>query len=134
MWVTDLGSGILEHTVFTVLGVHPNWLAVLPVLLAIGAAIAFAAAATPRAATAHPRDSRYALGALGAWVVVSIIGPTISSDPVTPLDGGGNSFVLIAIGAVAALAALLQLWFRRSRPEEATGSPLSRLALGDRTS
>ena len=84
--------------------------------------------------TQHPRDIRYALGALGAWVVVSIFGPGISSDPVTPLDGGGNSLVLIAIGTLAALAALAQLWFRRSRPEEAQGSPLSRLALGDRTS
>ena len=134
IWVTDLGSGILEHTVLTVLGVHPNWIAMLPVLLAIGGAIAFAVLATPRTVTQHPRDARLALGALGAWVVVSIFGPSISSDPVTPLDGGANSFVLIAIGALAALAALAQLWFRRSRSEEATGSPLSRLALGDRTS
>ena len=84
-WVSDLGDGTLEHTVLTVLGVHSNWLAALPILLAIGGAIAFAARATPATSIAHPRDTRIALAAIGAWVVVSSVAPVISSDPITAL-------------------------------------------------
>ena len=90
---------------FTVLGVHSNWLAALPILLAIGGAIAFAARATPATSIAHPRDTRIALAAIGAWVVVSSVAPVISSDPITPLEGGWQAFWLIGIGAVAALIA-----------------------------
>lgn len=130
-WVSFLGDGTLEHTLLTVLGVHSNWLAALPILLAIGGAIAFAARVTPATAIAHPRDTRFALASIGAWVVVSSLAPSISSDPVTPLKGGWQAFWLIGIGAVAALIAIAQS--RLSR-EAARSSAPSRLALGDRTS
>ena len=108
----------------------------LPVLLAIGAAIAFAAAGDPahRAPrTPGTRATRSARSAPGSWSRSSA--RPSAAIPVTPLDGGGNSFVLIAIGAAGgARRPASALRSARSRPEEATGSPLSRLALGDRTS
>ncbi|MDX6582152.1 MAG: hypothetical protein QOI10_1336 [Solirubrobacterales bacterium] len=133
-WVSQLGNGTLEHTLLSVFGLHPNWLAAIPVLLAVGGAIAFAVVATPATADAHPRDQRIALGAVAAWVVVSTVGPSISSDAITPLDGGWRSFWLIGIGAAAALAVIAQLRSRAPRPVAARPAAGSPVALGERTS
>ena len=38
LWVSQLGQGDLEHTLLTVLGVHPNWIAALPLIAAVFAA------------------------------------------------------------------------------------------------
>ena len=134
-WVEDLGQGTLEHTVLTVLGVHSNWIAAAPVLLAVAAAIAFAVIATPRSETVSRLDLRAAIAALLAWVAVSAVGPTISSDPVTPLDGSVKSLVIVGIGAAAALVAVAALRIRRPGHPRPQGTGLTGdLALGDRTS
>ena len=91
--------------------------------------------ATPRSGTVGGRDLRAAIAALLAWVVVSAVGPTISSDPVTPLDGSVKSFVIVGIGAAAALVALAALRIRRpARPQPQGAGLTGDLALGDRTS
>jgi hypothetical protein len=134
VWVDDLAGGTIEHTLLTVLGVHSNWIAALPVLAGVGAAVAFAVVATPRA-TVEARDLRIAIAALAGWVVISILGPIISSDPVTPLDGSTASLVLIGVGAGAALVALATL--RRGTPRAAArqgSTATAELALGERTS
>ena len=133
-WVSDLGSGTLEHTLLTVLGLHPAWYAIIPVLLAVGAAVAFAVAATPRATQPHPRDFALALGSLGAWVVVSTFGPSITDDAVTPLGSGWRSLIIVGIGLAAALAVVAALWLRRPGPEPVPGPVGSRLALSDPSS
>ena len=87
----------------------------------------------PAARPVDRADLATAAGALAAWVVVAVLGPTIAGDPVTPLDGGSESFVLIGAGALLAALVLLALPALadpssgrrpRRRPAE--------LALGDR--
>ncbi|TMK73032.1 MAG: hypothetical protein E6G48_06100 [Actinobacteria bacterium] len=117
-WANQLGSGALEHTVLTALGVHNGRLAVTPVLAAVAAAIVLAALATPRTRLG---DVRPALAALLGWAVVSIAGPTVAGDPVTPLDDGPAALSLIAVAAVASLAGLLALRYRERRAERAPG-------------
>ncbi|MFI5122603.1 MAG: hypothetical protein ACHQJ5_06870 [Vicinamibacteria bacterium] len=134
VWVDDLAGGTIEHTLLTVLGVHANWIAALPVLAGVGAAVVFAVVATPRV-TVEARDLRIAIAALAGWVVISIIGPVISSDPVTPLDGSTASLVLIGVGAGAALVALARLRSGTPRAAARHGSTATaELALGERTS
>jgi hypothetical protein len=102
LWVDDFTSGLLEHTVLTVFGVHSNWIAIVPLLLAVAGAAAFAVASTPRTRPVTARDARMAAGAIAAWVLVSALGPSLSTDPVTPLDGSSHSFWVIGLGALAA--------------------------------
>ena len=131
---SDLGDGTLEHTVLTVLGVHSNWLAALPILLAIGGAIAFAVRATPATSIAHPRDTADRARRdrrLGAWS--SSVAPGDQQRPDHgPQAGGWQAFWLIGIGAVAALIAVS--CSRGSAATAARSSAVARLALGDRTS
>jgi hypothetical protein len=117
-WANQLGSGTLEHTLLTVMGVHSGWLAVAPVLAAAAAAIAFAALATPRTRIG---DLRPALGALLGWAVVAVIGPTAAGDPVTPLDDGPAALTLVAVAVAASLTTLLALRYRERRAERAAG-------------
>lgn len=134
-WVDDLRFGVLEHTVLTVLGVRSNWIAILPVLLAIAAAVAFAVAATPRPAAIAVRDVAIAAAALCGWVAVSVLGPVVTSDPVTPLDGSTASLALIAAGLLAAAVAVAVLWRAFPPPRRAHGAGVAAgLAFGDRTS
>jgi hypothetical protein len=125
-------TGALEHTVLTVLGVSDAWLAVAPVLLAVAAAAALAVVATPRTRIG---DIRTALKAVLVWAIVATIGPTLTGDPVTPLNGGGQALSLIAFAACLAMATLLSLryWERRREREpermpvadEPVGEPIS---------
>ena len=117
-WANQLGSGALEHTLLTALGVHNGWLAVAPVLAAVAVAIAFAARATPRTRIG---DLRPAVAALLGWAVVSIVGPTVAGDPVTPLGDGPAALTLVAVAVAASLTALLVLRYRERRAERATG-------------
>ena len=124
VWANQLGDGTLEHTLLTVLGVRNGWLAVAPVLAAVATAIVFAALATPRTRLGNVRP---ALAAVLGWAVVSIAGPTVAGDPVTPLDDGPAALSLIAVGVVASLTALLALRYRERRAEPAPdGSPCRR--------
>jgi uncharacterized membrane protein len=132
LWVDWLRDGELEHTLLTVLGVRPNWLALAPVLLAVAVAIAFAALATPRRAVER-LDLRLALAALAGWLVVSAFGPTLAENPVTPIDGGSVSFLVVGVGLLASLAVLATLRYR-SLEREPPGPAIGELALGDRSS
>src|SRR5439155_19363320 len=77
-WAGELGNGILEHTLLTVVGVGNGWLAAAPVVAAIATAIVLAARATPRARFS---DARLAPGAPAAWVPIRVFAPTIAVDP-----------------------------------------------------
>ncbi len=126
-WANQLGSGALEHTVLTVLGVRNGWLAAVPVLAALAAAIAFCALATPR-----PRigDVRPAVAALLGWALASVVGPSVAGDPVTPLGEGPAALTLVALALAGSLTTLLALRYRERRAERTTerliapGSPV----------
>ena len=126
-WANQLGSGALEHTVLTVLGVHNGWLAVAPLLAAVIAAIAFCSLATPRFQT---EDMRPAVAALLAWAVVAVVGPSVAGDPIVPLGEDRAALTLVALALAASATALLLLRYRERRASRATeplvppGSPL----------
>ena len=85
-WANQLGSGALEHTLLTVLGVHSGWLAMTPRARRGGR--------RDRVLRRWPRqrlrigDLRPALAALLGWAVVSVVGPSVAGDSVTPLGDG----------------------------------------------
>jgi hypothetical protein len=117
-WAGELGNGILEHTLLTVVGVGNGWLAAAPVVAAIATAIVLAARATPRARLS---DARLAAGALAAWVLIFVFGPTIAGDPVTPLHDGTAALTLAAGAAVISSATLVVLRYRERRDERSAG-------------
>jgi hypothetical protein len=118
-----------------VFGVQPNWIAILPVLLALLAAFAFAALATPSPRALATRDLATAVAAVGAWVVVATFGSSLTGEFNTPLDGSVSSLVLIGAGAVAGLVAVAALWRALPRRRGAQGSAVTaELAFGDRSS
>jgi hypothetical protein len=117
-WAGELGNGILEHTLLTILGVGNGWLAAAPVVAAIATAIVLAARATPRARLS---DARLAAGALAAWVLIFVFGPTIAGDPVTPLHDGTAALTLAAGAAVISAATLVVLRYRERRDERSAG-------------
>jgi hypothetical protein len=132
IWVERWSTGSLEHTLLTVLGVSNAWLAILPVLAAVAAAIGFAALATPRTRIGAARP---ALAATLAWVLVAVIGPTLALDPVTPLQGGTESLSLIAAAAAISLATLAVLRYRERRGERSPERvPASEPVRGERVS
>jgi hypothetical protein len=114
VWADQLGSGTLEHTLLTVLGVQNGWLAIAPVLAAVATAVVFAAMATPRTRLGNVRP---ALAAVLGWAVVSIAGPTVAGDPVTPLGDGPAALSLIGVAVMASMTALLVLRYRERRAE-----------------
>ena len=113
-WISWLVDGSLEHTLLTAFGVTNAWLAVLPVLAAVGSAIAFAARATPRTSIGRLRPALYAVF---AWSFVSIVGPTIAGDPITPLNHGSPALALVAAATVASVTTLVVLSYRDLRPD-----------------
>jgi len=131
-WVDRLHDGELEHTVLTAFGVHDAWLAMVPVLAAVGAAVALAAAATPRMRVG---DLRGPLGLLAAWAALAAVGPTLAGDPATPLSGGAATLVLIAGSALVSALTLGILRYRERRSETALAAiAVPAPALGDRIS
>jgi hypothetical protein len=131
-WANQLGSGALEHTLLTVLGVHNGWLAVAPVLAAVAAAIALCTLATP---PLRLGDVRPAAAALLGWAVVSVVGPSVAGDPIAPLDDGRAALTLVALATAASATALLALRYRERRAAGASGRlvrPAS--AVGERIS
>lgn len=116
-WVSWLVDGSLEHTVLTAFGVTNAWLAVLPVLAVLAAALACTALATPAIPIGRVGPALYALL---AWSLVSIVGPTIAGDPVTPL-GGSATLVLVAVASAASAATLLALRYRELRANRTAG-------------
>lgn len=131
-WANQLGSGALEHTVLSVLGVQNGWLAVAPLLAAVAAAIAFAVLATPR-----PRagDVRPAVAALLGWATISVVGPSVAGDPIVPLDDGRAALTLVAVAVAASAAALQALRYRERRADPAAERLISPgSAVGERIS
>ena len=134
-WLEFLWDGRFEHTPLTVLGVSNAWVAVLPVMAAIGAAIALAFRATPDSTVG---DLRPAVAAVLAWVPIAILGPTVAGDEATPIEGDPNLIYLIATGAAISLLALL--WLRRRRSatapagQRAAAEPSSEPALAESSS
>jgi hypothetical protein len=113
-WISWLAQGSLEHTLLTAFGVTNAWLAILPVLAALAAAVVFAALATPAVRLGSVAPAMYAVA---AWSVVAIAGPTIAGDPITPLDDGSAALVLVAAGLAASLLTLLALRYRELRAD-----------------
>jgi hypothetical protein len=122
LWVDWLGDGRLEHTLLTALGVYPNWLAAIPVLLCVALAAWLALVATPRT-DVRDSDLRLAVAALAGWVAVATVGPSLSDDPVAPLGGDSSALLLVAGGAFGAAVGLVMLRYRRpsGREEAAPG-------------
>ncbi len=117
-WAGEFGNGILEHTLLTVFGVGNGWLAAAPVIAAIATAIVLTARATPRVRLS---DARLAAGALAAWVLIFVFGPTIAGDPVTPLHDGTAALALAAGAAAISAATLAVLRYRERRDERSAG-------------
>jgi hypothetical protein len=133
-WMQRLVWGDLEHTVLTPLGVTDPWLAIIPVLAALSAAMAFAASATPRAPVGAIRP---AMLALLAWGLASIVTPSIAGDSEPPLGGGAATLGLVAAaGCASALTLLLVRHLeRRAGAASELRAPLGRaVEVGDRVS
>jgi hypothetical protein len=131
-WLDRLADGQLEHTLLTVLGVESNWVALVPALLAVATAVALAVTATPWPRLAAS-DLRLALATLGGWAVLFTVGPTITNDDVTPLDGGGDALWLALAAVLLALVVLSALRYRARGPDPGS-SVRAKLALGERSS
>jgi hypothetical protein len=126
-WVEWLSDGSLEHTLLTAAGVSDPWLATVPLLAAIAFAIAFAVRATP----STPLGSLApALAALGIWVIVAVLGPSIAGDEATPLGGDTEALALVGAGATLSLVTLALLRLRERRPQP-LGEPPRRPALSE---
>ncbi len=114
IWVERIREAHFEHTLPGVLGIADAWVALMPVLVAVGAAIALAARATP---ATRLGDVRPALAMALGWAIVAVAGPTIAADPVTPLSGGRDAIWLVALGTGASIVTLLVLRYRERRDE-----------------
>jgi hypothetical protein len=134
LWGDWLLDGQLEHTVLTAFGMTNPFLAGAPVVAALATAVVLAWRATPR-----PRigDLRAPAAALGAWVVIAVVGPTIADSEHTPLNGDDLSLLWLVI-AGAALALLALGILRRRELDQPATSELPSLgpepALGERSS
>jgi hypothetical protein len=108
-WLGQLWRGEFEHTLLTALGVRSGWLAILPVLAAVAAAIALAAAATPRQRLG---PVGLPLAAIAGWAALAAVGSGITDDPVT-------AWLLVDIATIAAgILLVLRYRERRSAPAE----------------
>lgn len=129
-WAQRLVFAHLEPTVLTPLGVRDPWVAVLPVVFALTAAVALAARATPRAPLGPIRPALYAVG---GWSVASLLMPLAAGDEVSPLRGGYAGIGLVALAAATSAATLLFASY--SEPAEAEPSVLLEpLPAGERSS
>ncbi len=139
-WWEFAARGELEHTLFTALGVSNAWLAAAPLLAAVAAAVVLTVRATPRTPI---HDLRPALAAVLAWAAVSLLGPTIAGNEVTPLNGDTDAIKLVALGVALAMATLsaiaLRAWLAQRAleaapvPAEPESGTAPEPALGERT-
>ena len=92
-WANQLGNGDARaHPADACSGSTTAGWRSPPMLAAVAAAIAFAALATPRTRLG---DLRPALAAVLGWAVVSVVGPTVAGDPITPLGDGPAALSLV---------------------------------------
>jgi hypothetical protein len=111
-WWTRLDNGIFQHTVFSLFGLGDGWLALLPVLLALAAAVLLGARATGTLPV-HT-DARIALGALAAWALLAWkLAPAIGEEYITRVypppahtSHTGLPWQIVLVATIAALAAL----------------------------
>ena len=120
-WLTD---GRLEHTVLTAFGVSNAWLAIAPFLAAILMAVVLAVRATPSTSLS---DYRFAMPAVLAWACVSALGPTLTSEEMSPLNRGNVSVLwLIASALLISLATLSVVRLREGRAQSGPEAPGAR--------
>ena len=120
-WWTRAERAIFQHTVVTVFGLDDGWLALAPVLLALGAAAVLGARAT--GALAVRNDARLALAALAGWVLLALVlAPGLGERmilkvgaPPGPAVHRGLPWQIVLIAALAALAALAAATWAQSR-------------------
>jgi len=137
-WSDWLMEGRLEHTVLTAFGVTNAWLAIAPFMAAVLTAIVLAIRATPSTSLS---DFRFALPAVLGWACVSVLGPSLSSEEMNPLNRGNASVLwLIASALVLSLATLTVVRLRERRAQSDPEVPPARepalgpgLAFEDRT-
>src|SRR5204863_6814246 len=104
-WVSSVGASNFQHTVALFLGVQHGWLAVVPFLVPVVAAVVFTVLATPRPVIER-REALAALGILLGWVIVAFAAPRLLGHA-----PASNAIILDAVaagvGAVAVAAAAL---------------------------
>jgi 4-amino-4-deoxy-L-arabinose transferase-like glycosyltransferase len=111
IWLGQLLRGEFEHTLLTGLGVEQGWLAIAPVLIAVGFAIALAVAATPKGRLG---PIGLPVAAIVGWAVLAAIGSGIADDPIT-------LWLLLDVAVIAALIlVVLRYRERRAEPVEET--------------
>jgi hypothetical protein len=129
IWTERFASGDFEHTLLTAFGVHNGIVSIAPVLLAVGLAVALAARATP-AVRIGSLPIQPALAAIGAWALISAVGPWLTSDPVNPFTGGWQTLLMIAAGALAATGTIAVLRYRARRTAPAPAGAVAPLPVG----
>jgi hypothetical protein len=123
-WADWLMEGKLEHTVLTAFGVTNAWLAVAPLIAAVLTAIVLAVRATPSTSLS---DYRFAAPAVLAWAFVSALGPSLSSEEMSPLNRGNVSVLwLIASALVISLVTLTVVRARERRAQSGPEVPPAR--------
>ena len=113
-WAERIYRGELEHTLLSAFGVGEPWIAIAPVALAVLAAVALGAAATP---SVRLGEIRGALALVAGWAVLATLGPAVAGDPSTPLSGGTPTLTLIATGALTSALVLGVLRHRERRAD-----------------
>ena len=106
VWLTRIGRGDLNYTVFTYLFGWHGWLGFWPYLLLLVVACACAVRALPVARPSR-RGAEIALVALAAWGLVASAGPTLLDVDETASKGlGAAALCLIVIATALAVAAV----------------------------
>ena len=106
-WFHRFGSGDFTRTVLSSAGLGHGWLAIAPFLLAVAAALALAARATPWP-TLERRDAETAAVAVLGWLLLAIDGPLLLHHDRT--TGGTLGLVAIVGLAAALVATCLGVW------------------------
>jgi hypothetical protein len=119
-WVERIFDEELEHTALTALGVSNPFLAVLPVLAAVGLAVAVALRSAPRISIG---EVRWAIRIVAGWMLLATLAPTVVGDPATPLQKPAILILVWGSGA-AAIGTLAWLRYRELAPGRAAISSL----------
>src|SRR3954465_14763357 len=120
-WADWLIEGKLEHTVLTSFGVTNPWLAIAPLMAAGLTAIVLAGRGAPATSLSA---FRFAVPAILGWACVSVLGPSLSSEEMTPFNRGNISVLwLIASALVLSLATLTVVRVRERRGQSDPEAP-----------
>ena len=116
-----LDNGIFQHTILSTFGLGGRRVALLPVLLALAAAVYFGARATGTLPV-HT-DARLALGALAAWALLALkLAPALGEEyiaraypPPAHTSHTGLPWQIVLLAGAAALLALAGAALAESR-------------------